>query len=170
MEPEIKDRLEHSAAVVRAEREHPTPSPAATLAPTVFGRLVLATAPPGATVFLDNVYWGASNAEGKLTIAGVPAGTHTLRMKASGYIELKQPVTVVAGDNPVALKAEVAPPKPLREAEIEEALRWDVPKPRISALIKEYGVDFTLTKAAEVRLLDAGADKEMLLLIANNKK
>jgi hypothetical protein len=37
-------------------------------------------------------------------------------------------------------------------------------------LIREYGVDFTLTKAAEVRLLDAGADKEMLLLIANNKK
>lgn len=131
---------------------------------------MLATKPAGATVFLDDVYWGASNAEGKLTIAGIPAGAHTVRMKAEGFKELTQPVTVAPGDNPVALKAEVAPPKPLREVEVEDALRWDVPKPRIKALIAEFGVDFTLTKAAEMRLLDAGADKEMLELIARSKK
>ncbi len=167
-EPELQSRLQHSAEVARARRERPPPPAAA--GPQLFGRLVLATTPPGATVFLDEVYWGASNAEGKLTIAGVPAGSHTVRMKADGFKELTQPVTVAPGDNPVALKAEVAPPKPLREVEVEDALRWDVPKPRIKALISEFGVDFALTKAAEVRLLDAGADREMLELIARSKK
>ncbi len=167
-EPELHARLQHSAEVARARRERPPPAAAA--APQGFGRLVLATTPPGATVFLDDVYWGQSNPEGKLTIAGVPAGTHTVRMKVSGYKELTQSVTVAPGDNPVALKAEVAPPKPLREVEIEDALRWDVPRPRIKALIAEFGVDFTLTKAAEIRLLDAGADKEMLELITKSKR
>lgn len=167
MEPDLQAQLEHTAAVARDQREHPpAPAPVA----QTFGRLVLEIAPVGAEVFLDDVYWGVGKAEGKLTIAGVPTGTHTLRLTARGYKELKQEVTVVPGDNPLALKAEVAPPKPLREAEVEEALRWDVPKSRIDAMIKEYGVDFTLTKAAEMRLLDAGADKEMLQLIAASKR
>lgn len=170
MEPELQAQLERAAAAARARRERPAPSPAPTPVAQVFGRLVLEVAPVGAQVFLDDVYWGVSKAESKLTIAGVTAGTHTLRVSARGYKELRQAVTVAPGDNPVALKAEVAPPKPLREAEVEDALRWDVPKPRINALIKQYGVDFTLTKAAEIRLLDAGADQEMLLLIASNKK
>ncbi len=170
MEPELQSPLERTAAEARARQEHPVTPPAASSSPQVYGRLLLETAPPGATVFLDDVYWGASNAEGKLKIAGVLAGTHVLRMKASGYKELKQSVTVVAGDNPVTLKAEVAPPKPLREVEIEDALRYDLPKARILVLIKEYGVDFKLTKGAEVRLMDAGADTEMLLLIANSKR
>ncbi|HVP44685.1 MAG TPA: PEGA domain-containing protein [Terriglobales bacterium] len=167
LDPELQGRLQRSAEAERARRERPSaPAPP----PKVFGRLVLTTTPAGATVFLDDEYWGESNAEGRLTIAGVPAGAHTLRMKMSGFKELTQAVTVVAGDNPVALQAEVAPPKPLREAEIEEALRYDLPKARLKALIAEYGVDFALTKAAELRLLDAGADKEMLELIARSKR
>ena len=169
-DPELQARLQRTAAVVRQQRERPTAKAVPVAASNVFGRLVLTTTPPGMKVFLDDVYWGVSDAEGKLTIAGVAGGQHVVRLNGAGYKELKQTVTVVAGDNPVALKAEVAPPKPLKEAEIEQALRYDVPKPRIDALIKEFGVDFTLTKAAELRLLDAGADKEMLTLIGNSKK
>ena len=170
LEPQLQGQLEHTAAEVRAKLERPAPPPALTSSPTVYGRLFLETAPAGAAIFLDDVYWGVSNGEGKLKIAGVPAGTHMLRMKASGFKELKQAVTVVAGDNPVTLKAEVAPPKPLREVEIEDALRNDLPKTRIIALIREFGVDFKLTKGVEVRLMDAGADTEMLLAIADSKK
>lgn len=169
-EPELQAQLQATAAKVRARQEHPAPPAAPAPAPTAYGRLFLETVPAGANVFLDDVYWGASNAEGKLKIAGVPTGTHILRLKAAGYIELRKEVTVVPGDNPVTLKAEVAPPKPLREVEIEDALRNDLPRPRIVALIREFGVDFKLTKGAEVRLMDAGADNEMLLAIAGSKK
>ncbi len=167
-EPELLARLARSVAEERARRERPAPAPAPVA--QVFGRLVLTTTPPGTQVFLDDVYWGISNAEGKLTIAGVAAGAHVVRLKKEGFKELKQAVTVVAGDNPVALRAEEAGPRPLSEEEIEKALRYDVPKPRIKELVSQYGVTFTLTKDAEIRLLDAGADREMLALIANSRK
>ena len=169
-DPELQARLERTAAEVRYERAHPAlPKPVAA-APTAFGRLVLTTTPAGATVFLDDVYWGASNAEGRLTIAGVGVGSHLVRLKASGYEELRQSVEVAPGDNPVALRAREAGPKPLSEPEIEDALRHEVPRARVAALVREFGVNFDLTKESEVRLRDAGADGDLLLAIAQNKK
>ncbi len=170
LDPELQLRLKHSAAEVRAEREHPAPPPRPRAAPTAFGRLVLTTTPPGATVFLDDVYWGPTSAEGKMTIGGVGTGSHVVRLKAPGYDELRKTVEVVPGDNPVALQAQVAGPKPLREVEIEDALRHEVPRPRVAALVREYGVNFELTKEAEVRLRDAGADNDLLLAIAQSRK
>lgn len=167
---ELQAGLEREAAAARREREHPAAPPPPPPAPTAFGRLVLTTLPAGATVFLDDVYWGQTNAEGKLTIGGVGAGSHVVRLKMSGYQELKQTVGIAPGDNPVTLKLHEAEPKPLSEVEIEDALRHEVPRPRVSALIKEYGVNFQLTKEAEIRLRDAGADNEMLLLISQSKK
>ena len=170
MDPELEARLDHSAAEVRTERAHPAPPPPPPPTPTAFGRLVLTTTPAGATVFLDDVYWGTSNPEGKLVIAGVGAGRHVVRLKASGYDELRQNVEVAPGDNPVALQAHEAGPKPLREVEIEDALRHEVPRPRMTALVREYGVTFELTKEAEIRLRDAGADNDLLLAIAQSRK
>ena len=169
-DPELQLRLKHAAAEVREERAHPAPPPVPRPAPTAFGRLVLTTTPAGATVFLDDVYWGQTNGEGKLTIGGVGTGSHVVRLKASGYDELRQTVEVAPGDNPVALKAQVAGPKPLSEAEIEDALRHEVPRPRMAALVREYGVSFEVGKEAELRLRDAGADNELLQAIAQSKK
>lgn len=167
---ELQMRLERTAAEARAEREHPVAAAPPKAAPTVFGRLVLTTTPAGATVFLDDVYWGQTNADGKLTIGGVGAGPHVVRLKMSGYKELKQTIEISPGDNPVSLKQQEAEPKPLSEPEIEDALRHDVPRPRVNALIRQYGVTFTLTKESEIRLRDAGADNEMLTVIAQSKK
>lgn len=170
MDPELELRLKHSAAEVREELAHPAPPPVPRTQPTAFGRLVLTTTPAGATVFVDDVYWGQSNPEGRLTVAGVGTGSHVVRLKASGYDELRQTVEVVPGDNPVALKAHEAGPKPLSEVEIEDALRHEVPRQRMAALVREYGVTFELNKEAEVRLLDAGADRDLLLAITQSKK
>ncbi len=167
MDPELQLRLKRSAAEVSAQRTHPAPPPAR---PTSFGRLVLTTTPAGATVFVDDVYWGQSNTEGKLTVAGLGTGSHVVRLTASGYDELRQTVEVVPGDNPVALKAHKAGPKPLSEVEIEDALRHEVPRQRMTALVREYGVTFELTKESEIRLRDAGADNDLLLAIAESKK
>ena len=169
-DPGLQEQLEQNAAELRNQRAHPAPPPAAPAAPTAFGRLFLTTTPKGATVFLDDVYWGESNGDGKLAIAGVGAGSHVLRLKATGYQELKQTVVVAPGDNPVALTAKEAGPRPLSEVEIEDALRHEVPRARVTALVKEYGVTFEVTKESEVRLRDAGADNEMLVAIAQSKK
>ncbi len=169
-EPELETRLEHSALEVREERAHPAPPPPPPSQPTAFGRLVLTTTPAGATIFVDDVYWGQSNPEGRLTVAGLGVGRHVVRLKASGYDELRQTVEVAPGDNPVALVAQEATPKPLREVEIEDALRHEVPCPRVAALVREYGVNFELTNEAAFRLRDAGADTDLLTAIAQSKK
>jgi len=47
---------------------------------------------PKATVWLDGVRFGAAGENGNLTIKTVPAGTHTLRVRAGGFKEVSQPL------------------------------------------------------------------------------
>ena len=53
---------------------------------------------PGVTVLIDGTSLGSStNVDGTFTIAGVPAGPHTLVVSFVGYNSARQPITVVAG-------------------------------------------------------------------------
>lgn len=61
-------------------------------------------------------------------------------------------------------------PAPLTRAEILEALNKGVPAPRLSSLVGQFGVDFALTDEAEQTLRAAGADANLLLAIAKNKR
>lgn len=64
------------------------------------------------------------------------------------------------------------PPGPpaLGLQEVLDALSSNVPKPRLLALIEQYGVDFALNADIENQLRAAGADDDLLLAIAKAKK
>jgi hypothetical protein len=66
----------------------------------------------------------------------------------------------------------VAPPAPpaLALAEVESALQNGLPKSKVASLVTEFGVDFALTDDNERRLRAAGADSDLLLVIAKAKK
>ena len=147
----------------------PAPQVVAPPPPTT-GSLVVNTQPPSAQIYLDDTFKGTSSAEGKLVVTDVKVGLHVVRLTAPGYKEMTQAVSVSPGDNPLLLTAERAGPKPLTEPEVEKALRDGIPKPRVEALVKEYGVDFALTTEIQQRLREAGASDGILLAIATNKK
>ncbi len=76
---------------------------------------------PSATVWLDEVKYGATNDSGKLTLRNVSAGVRRLRVRASGFKEIAQNLTAAQkGDVKIALsktadEAELA----FQQAEIE---------------------------------------------------
>jgi PKD repeat protein len=82
-------------------------SPAPSLAPRTpgTGTLSVATNPPGAQVFVDDVLRGLSPAN----IPALPAGQHTLRLEKSGYRNMTVPVSIEEGkttDYSTGLEAE----------------------------------------------------------------
>lgn len=69
---------------------------------TISGRIVDAKGQglPGVTVLLEGTTLGTStNADGTFSIQRVPAGPHTLVVSFVGYTTVRQPVTVVAGQD-----------------------------------------------------------------------
>jgi TPR repeat protein len=62
-----------------------------------------------------------------------------------------------------------SPASPLSVADVEHGLKAGVSNTRMAALVKQYGVDFELTDAAENQLRTAGANDELLLKIARAK-
>jgi len=61
-------------------------------------------------------------------------------------------------------------PPPLTLAEVENALQNGLSKDKVASLVTKFGVDFTLTDENESRLRAAGADSDLLLVIAKAKK
>jgi hypothetical protein len=142
----------------------------AKLAPR-FSQLVLQTRPGGVQVYIDDTFKGVtSEQEGRLQIENLAPGNHRVRLTLPGYKEWSQPTALVPGQT-LALdaKLESAGPKPLGITEIEEALA-NLPKARVMALVKQFGVDFDLTGEVEQRLRERGADSDLLLAVATHKK
>lgn len=84
----------------------PTLTPAA---PTTAG-LHVTSVPAGASVYVDNVYYGTTPA----TIPGLQTGSHTVKVSALGYNDSVSTITVTAGQSvelPVTLTPTSAPPK-----------------------------------------------------------
>jgi hypothetical protein len=69
----------------------PPPTPAPTTTST--GSLFVTSYPPGALVYLDGLFKGAS----PVTIVGIPSGVHQLRVFKSGYPQYTSSVTVTTG-------------------------------------------------------------------------
>ena len=94
----------------------------------------------------------------------VPVGDSTLQGSAistSGHAETFS----------VAVKRlPPAGPPALGLKEVLDALENRVPKPRLLALIDQYGVDFALNDDIERQLREAGADSDLLLAIAKAKR
>ena len=61
-------------------------------------------------------------------------------------------------------------PKPLALAEIEEGLKGGLSNKRLTAMVKEFGVDFATTDEIKQRLRSQGADVELLLTISQAKR
>jgi formylglycine-generating enzyme required for sulfatase activity len=94
---------------VPAGQEARVDAPLADLAGTVVVRTS-----PGAAVFLDDSSRGMTDARGQLAIPEVAAGSHELRVTASGKREYRETVRVAAGQEiPIdATLADIEKPKP----------------------------------------------------------
>ena len=135
------------------------------------GTLVLSSQPVNVQVYVDDVFKGMTSAEGRLVIEGLAPGAHRVRMNLIGYTESARTVELKPGETAtVEAKLEPAGPKPLALAEVEEALTNGLPPKGITKLVNQYGVDFALTKPIEQRLRSKGADSDLLVAIATNKK
>lgn len=133
--------------------------------------LVLLTQPGVVSVYLDDEPRGVTSSEGRLILKGLKPGSYRLRLALTGYKEWTRAVTLAAGEV-VQTEAtlEKAGPKPLTLADVEQALTGGLGKARVIALVEEFGVDFTLSDEAEKQLRAAGADSDLLLIIAKAKK
>ena len=120
----------------------------------------------------------------KVEVAGQSA---TLRRREDGSVEFEAanvPLTVgpnalqgyiltrggIRQDFKLALTRKPPPgPPALTLQELETALE-NLPKKRVTEMVTQYGVDFELTEDTEKRLRTAGADANLLLIIAKAKK
>jgi hypothetical protein len=101
-----------------------------TLAPITMGSIGVTSTPPGANVYLDDVYKGVS----PLTIQGVSAGEHRMVVRASGYQDMTIMVTVVAGQNtPVTVALTAIPPSSTTPAPTKS------PLPAVLAVVASTG-------------------------------
>jgi uncharacterized protein len=60
-------------------------------------------------------------------------------------------------------------PRPLSAADVEHGLKSGVPKARMAALVKRYGVDFELTDVVEEELRSVGASDSLILQIGRSR-
>jgi hypothetical protein len=158
---------------VTASLQPPKPQPVVVQPPPpkpAEATLSLTTDPAGVQVYLDDVFRGSSSGEGKLIVPGIAPGPHKLRLSMIGFKEVSQNLELASGEKAVAARMEKAGPKPLAQADIEEALVNGVPKTRLISLVNEYGVDFAINDASEQSLRAKGADDSVLFAIAKNKR
>ena len=133
--------------------------------------LTILTQPGQAQVYLDDEPRGVTSAEGRLLLRNLSLGAHRLRFALTGFKELTQTVELAAGETKqVEAKLQPAGFKPLGLAEVEDALKNGLPNARVTQLVKQFGVDFAVTDEVEQRLRSAGADSDLLLVIAKARK
>jgi len=168
---DVTQPLERHSLSEAAHPEPATPSPAKPALPSV-GTIMVSTEPPGGQVYLDDQFKGITGElEGKLVVGNIPAGTYRLRVSQAGHKDWAQSITVSPGEElNIQAKLVSAGPAPLTLKEMEDALANGVPKSRLTTLVDQYGVNFALTNEAEQRLRNAGADSDLLLAIAKNRK
>ncbi|WFN33535.1 PEGA domain-containing protein [Methanogenium sp. S4BF] len=92
-----------SVMTVNAQLTPNAPSPT----PDTTGQLIVSSTPTGAEVYLDNAFRGIT----PVTLPDIPAGSHTVTVKQTGYTDASQTVTVTGGQStPVALGLVAVPP------------------------------------------------------------
>ncbi len=84
--------ITHTAVNIDHLVGQPTPPPT-----PAYGSITVASSPPGADIYIDNVYKGLSPA----VFANIPNGNHVVLVKRDGYNELTKTVTVMADNQTV---------------------------------------------------------------------
>lgn len=157
------ENFEGALAKLREANKPPEPPK-----PTV-AQLKLTSQPGNAQVYLDDIFKGATSDDGTLVIETTP-GDHDLRLDHADYKEWKGKVTLVGERTEQKIELVKRGPEPLSEADIEDALTQGMTPARLTDLVKQYGVNFAVTPEIEKKLRDKGADSDLLLAIAMNKK
>ena len=79
----------------------PSPTPDTT------GQIIVSSTPSGAELFLDNAFRGLT----PVTLSDIPAGSHVVMVKQTGYTDSSQTVTVTGGQStPVVIGLVAVPP------------------------------------------------------------
>ncbi len=131
----------------------------------------LSTYPGNAQAYVNDEFRGTSGSDGNLVISNLQPGTYSLRVTLPGHKEWKQSVSLAAGENrALEVKFTATGPKPLTLAEVEKLLRDGVPKTRVAALVREYGVDFDFSDEVEAKLRAATADDSVLLAVSTSRR
>ena len=134
------------------------------------------TDPGGVEVLVDGFSWGATDLEtGEIVLWGLPFGERNFVIRKRGYEVVRYPVRYEyerTGETYVAMKAlsPAARGGGLLLEDVLDMLEGDVPAARVAVLVKEKGVSFALTDAAEKRIRNAGGDDALLLAIARARK
>ena len=163
------------AAQQLAERSAETPSqPPATppASPASLATLIVSVRPGGAQVYLNDEFHGATSAtEGRLVLPALAPGSYRVRLSAPGHQDWTQSVTLASGQT-LTLAATLRPtgPTPLSADDIVGLLSGAVSAKRVSGLVTERGVSFSLTDQTERRIREAGGDDSLLLAIAKARK
>ena len=135
------------------------------------GDLTLVVTPGGAQTYLDDEFKGVTSSDGRLVVKDVKPGAHSVRVDLPGYKELSQPITIIAGqNNDLSAQLQRKGPDPISEAEIEDGLKQGVTPVRMTALVREIGVAFTMDDDIEKRLRALGADDSLILAIMKSKR
>lgn len=88
---------------VNAQLAPNAPSPV----PDTSGQIIIVSTPAGAEIFLDNTFRGIT----PVTLSDIPAGSHVVTVKQTGYTDASQTVTVTGGQStPVAISLAEIPP------------------------------------------------------------
>jgi hypothetical protein len=88
---------------VNAQLTPNAPSPT----PDTTGQIIIVSTPAGAELFLDNIFRGIT----PVTLSDIPAGSHVVTVKQTGYTDASQTVTVTGGQStPVAISLAAVPP------------------------------------------------------------
>ncbi|MGH9602906.1 MAG: hypothetical protein ACRD24_11010 [Terriglobales bacterium] len=134
------------------------------------------TDPGGVEVLVDGFSWGATDLEsGEIILWGLSFGERSFVMRKRGYEVVRFPMRYEyerTGETYVAMKAlsPAARGGGLLLEDVLDMLDGDVPPARVAVLVKEKGVSFALTDAAEKRIRNAGGDDSLLLAIARARK
>ncbi len=134
------------------------------------------TDPGGVEVLVDGFSWGATDFEtGEIVLYGLPFGERNFVLRKRGYEVVRFPVHYEyerTGETFVPMKAlsPAARGGGLLLEDVLDMLEGDVPPARVAVLVKEKGVSFALSDAAEKRIRAAGGDDSLLLAIARAKK
>jgi PEGA domain-containing protein len=144
------------------------PSPPPAPKPTT-ATLQLTSDPGGAQVYVDGIFKGQTDDSGLLTVESTP-GDHDLRLDHADYKEWKGKVTLTGEPTEQKIAMVKRGPEPLSVDEIDQALSSGMTPARCAELVKQYGVNFAVTPEIDKRLRDKGADSDLLLTIAENKR
>jgi hypothetical protein len=83
------------------------------------GQIVLVSTPPGANVFLDNVFRGIT----PVTLSDIPQGSHVLTLKLPGYNDAVQTVSVTGGQTtPVSMSLAESAAVPTKESPLDPGI------------------------------------------------